>query len=254
MAHDDREKQVPWPVAVSFLIRPLDDEFTLPQVYAVAEPLRRAFPKNHHVEAKIRQSLQVLRERGMVQFRGAGRYRKVATVRASTVRLDFGVAARFVSGSQIARVAVESWAAANVSCWRCRSALLLVPTNAALLDAMCGASGHQVQIKAVNGVAGDVLTGAAYGPIARRLAEGPLPDYLVVSYDRPRAAVVIAEFIAGEAIVTKRVVPRSPLGPNAKRAGWIGSTIDVSGLERHVVVGPSLSPEIAVWTATARAT
>src|ERR1700722_1071594 len=68
---------VPWPVAVSFLIRPLPDDFTLPDVYAIADPLRGAFPNNKHVEAKIRQSLQILRDRGEIAFEGGGRYRKV---------------------------------------------------------------------------------------------------------------------------------------------------------------------------------
>jgi hypothetical protein len=54
------DSQVPWPIAVSFLIRPLDDSFTLPEVYAIAQPLRRSFPNNGHVEAKIRQSPQIL--------------------------------------------------------------------------------------------------------------------------------------------------------------------------------------------------
>jgi hypothetical protein len=58
-------------VALSFLIRPLPPEFSLPEVYAIADPLRKAFPNNKHVEAKIRQSLQILRDRGEVA-RGAG--------------------------------------------------------------------------------------------------------------------------------------------------------------------------------------
>lgn len=47
------ETRVPWPVAVSFLIDPLGNSFTLPDVYALADPLRSAFPNNRYVEAKI---------------------------------------------------------------------------------------------------------------------------------------------------------------------------------------------------------
>jgi hypothetical protein len=61
---------VPWPVAVSFLIRPLPEVFALPDVYAIADPLRKAFANNQHVEAKIRQSLQILRDRGQIAFQG----------------------------------------------------------------------------------------------------------------------------------------------------------------------------------------
>lgn len=97
------DARVPWLIAVSFLIRPLDESSTLPEVYAIAEPLRRSFPDNHNVEAKIRQSLRILRDRGRVAFEGSGRYRKLLADVRPSVHLDFGEAARYTSRSQIAR-------------------------------------------------------------------------------------------------------------------------------------------------------
>ena len=101
--------------------RPLDESFTLPEVYAIAEPLRRSFPNNRHVEAKIRQSLQILRDRGRIAFDGSGRYRKLLADVRPSVHLDFGEATRYTSRSQVVRVAVEAWAASNVRCWRCEA-------------------------------------------------------------------------------------------------------------------------------------
>jgi hypothetical protein len=66
---------------------------------------------------------------------------------------------------------------------------------------------------AVSGVASDRIPGAAYAPMAERLAEGSLPDYLVVSYDVRRATVVLAEFIDGDSIDALRVHARTALGP-----------------------------------------
>jgi Dam-replacing family protein/DpnI-like restriction endonuclease len=238
---------VPWPVAVSFLIRPLPADFALQDVYAVADPLRRAFPKNHNVEAKIRQSLQILRDRGEIAFEGGGRYRKLKPVVKRTVRIDFAEARQYVSGSQVARVAIEAWAASNVDCWRCKSPLLLVPPNRKLLDALCQRHGHEVQMKAVAGVAGDRLTAAAYGPMVTRIKSGVLPDYLIVSYDRLRSIVLLAEFVDGATLVADRVMARAPLSTTARRAGWIGATIDLSRLRRHAVVGPSFDPEARDW-------
>ena len=57
-------RNVPWAVAVSFLIRPLPDVFSLPEVYAVADPLRKAFPNNQHVEAPPRPRRHRLRGQG----------------------------------------------------------------------------------------------------------------------------------------------------------------------------------------------
>jgi hypothetical protein len=241
------ESHVPWPVAVSFLIRPLGDSFVLADVYALADPLRSAFPQNQHVEAKIRQSLQILRARGRIAFEGHGHYRKlVADIRPS-VNLDFAEAANYTSRSQVARVAVEAWAATNVACNRCKSPLLLVPNNSKLLDAVCRKHQHEVQVKGVSGPAPDRLLTAAYGPMAERLVNGTLPDYLIVSYDRLREAVILAEFIDGRTIDHTRLRARTALSQDAKRAGWIGSTIDLNGLCRDVVVGPSLHPEIERW-------
>ncbi len=51
-------------------------EFTLRQFYARSfEDLSLLHPGNQHVKAKIRQQLQVLRDGGLVEFLGKGRYR-----------------------------------------------------------------------------------------------------------------------------------------------------------------------------------
>lgn len=51
-------------------------EFSLSDVYNFTERLRRLHPENHHIEAKIRQQLQILRDKGILEFMGRGRYRK----------------------------------------------------------------------------------------------------------------------------------------------------------------------------------
>jgi hypothetical protein len=177
MAVNRGETQVPWPMAVASLIESLPETFMLAEVYALAESLGRAFPNNKHIQAKIRQSLQTLRDRGHLAFVGGGRYAKIVPVPPKSVLLDFGAAARFSSGSQIARVAVEAWAARNVVCRRCASPLVLVPPNAKLLDALCRAQHHEVQIKGLARAATDRLTASAFAPIAERLAFGRLPDF-----------------------------------------------------------------------------
>ena len=50
-------------------------EFILPDVYAFAAQLQELHPDNRHVPDKIRQQLQVLKDLGLVEFLGGGRYR-----------------------------------------------------------------------------------------------------------------------------------------------------------------------------------
>ena len=52
--------------------------FNLPEVYAVMAPIVAAHPDNQHAEAKIRQVLQYLRDRGDIEFLGGyGQYRRL---------------------------------------------------------------------------------------------------------------------------------------------------------------------------------
>ncbi|MBS1263594.1 MAG: hypothetical protein MAG715_00777 [Methanonatronarchaeales archaeon] len=51
------------------------DEFTLREVYGYEEELSKRHPDNNHVRAKVRQQLQVLRDRGLIEFLGDGHYR-----------------------------------------------------------------------------------------------------------------------------------------------------------------------------------
>ena len=53
--------------------------FTLNDVYAFEDELRASYPGNRHVRAKIRQKLQVLRDRGFLEFIGNGTYRMIPT-------------------------------------------------------------------------------------------------------------------------------------------------------------------------------
>ncbi len=50
-------------------------QFSLDDVYAFERPLSRLYPSNRHVKQKIRQQLQVLRDRGYLDFVSRGNYR-----------------------------------------------------------------------------------------------------------------------------------------------------------------------------------
>jgi type II restriction enzyme len=49
--------------------------FTLSDVYKFEGHLSQLYPDNRHIQAKIRQQLQVLRDAGLISFEGSGRYR-----------------------------------------------------------------------------------------------------------------------------------------------------------------------------------
>lgn len=51
--------------------------FTLSDVYAFEKELQEQYPNNHFVKDKIRQQLQVLRDKNIIEFIGRGQYRKL---------------------------------------------------------------------------------------------------------------------------------------------------------------------------------
>lgn len=46
-------------------------------MYAFAEELKIKHPNNNNIEAKIRQQLQLLRDKGFVDFSSRGNYKKL---------------------------------------------------------------------------------------------------------------------------------------------------------------------------------
>ena len=66
-----------WTLDVWQCIDRLDDKFTLTQVYAFTEQLQFKHPDNNYIQDKIRQQLQVLRDKGIIEFLGRGNYQKI---------------------------------------------------------------------------------------------------------------------------------------------------------------------------------
>ena len=66
-----------WTLDIWQCIDRLDATFSLKQVYAFTEELKLKHPDNNHIPDKIRQQLQVLRDKGIIEFVGRGRYQKI---------------------------------------------------------------------------------------------------------------------------------------------------------------------------------
>ena len=72
---DDLEKRG-WTFEVLKIIDKCTDNFTLKDVYKYEVKLEKTFTKNNHIKDKLRQQLQILRDKGYIEFLGAGNYRK----------------------------------------------------------------------------------------------------------------------------------------------------------------------------------
>ena len=77
MRIDDLESRG-WLFDVLHCVNGIDTaEFSLSQMYQFETVLEEKHPGNHNVRPKIRQQLQMLRDRGIIEFLGKGQYRKM---------------------------------------------------------------------------------------------------------------------------------------------------------------------------------
>lgn len=53
------------------------DSFSLEDIYKFEVRLKNKFPNNNFIKDKIRQQLQVLRDKGIIEFQSLGRYKKI---------------------------------------------------------------------------------------------------------------------------------------------------------------------------------
>ena len=154
--------------------------------------------------------------------------------------MDFSVAAPFVSAAQAARVALETWASFNLYCLDCTSdALDRLPNNTPVADFKCYACGRFYQLKAKDGRFGLRIAGAAYQPTIDSIRRGAMPEHIFVEFDKRFNTVVFVNAIPGRLITEDRVVPRKPLSVKARRAGWQGCNIVISGLPSVRMVAPA---------------
>lgn len=53
------------------------ETFTLKEMYTFEKFLKEKYPKNNHIKDKIRQQLQFLRDKGLIEFKSRGTYKKI---------------------------------------------------------------------------------------------------------------------------------------------------------------------------------
>ena len=68
-------KRKAWTSDVLYCIQQLDKkEFNLSEIYSYQDYLAKLHPNNYNIRPKIRQQLQILRDRGILKFEGKGNY------------------------------------------------------------------------------------------------------------------------------------------------------------------------------------
>lgn len=141
------------------------------------------------------------------------------------------------SGSQRARVMTEPWAAEQVYCPACESPRLeLAPANMPAYDLGCPGCGERFQLKSRNSPIGRKVVDSAYSTMMRALRSDHAPGLFVLRYDPADLQVadllLVPRFFLHEQAIEKR----RPLGPAARRAGWVGCNILLDRIPKDGII------------------
>ena len=143
------------------------------------------------------------------------------------MRLEMDTSAGFglKGGSQIARRITESWGESNLYCAACDSASLRrTLANTEVRDFTCDACDARYEMKAGRTWNVNRIPDAGYDAMMRAIKNDRAPNLLVLQYNATwhvANLMLVPSFFFTESAIERR----PPLGPSARRAGWVGCNI-----------------------------
>ncbi|MDO5059573.1 MAG: DpnI domain-containing protein [Neisseria sp.] len=139
------------------------------------------------------------------------------------------LAENYKNAAQIARVLTESWMAENVYCPSCGSKpIYKVENGRPVQDFICTGCKEQFELKSKNTQSvGKKIVDGAYHTMIQRIQADDNPNFFFLSYSKSDYSVRQLLLVPKHFMTADMIMRRKPLPETAKRAGWIGCTIDI---------------------------
>ena len=138
------------------------------------------------------------------------------------------------SNSRIYGEVIELWVENNIPC-ECGGKLITQPVNQKSIDCICNQCSKNIQIKSsskafnINRNNQLKILGAEYTTTLNSINSQDDWDLMLVHYNKEKNIVEGIKMIKASDITADNVLPRKPLGPNARRAGWQGCYLIFDG-------------------------
>lgn len=144
--------------------------------------------------------------------------------------LDASLASGYKSQSQIARRVTEQWGLDNLYCPACDSnQLTQSPNNTPAIDFVCPRCQQTYQLKSSSKWNEQKVMDAGYEAMMKAVLSDATPNLLVMQYSaewRVANLLLVPSFFFSPSSIEKR----KPLGPDARRAGWVGCNIALDAI------------------------
>jgi len=139
--------------------------------------------------------------------------------------LDSSLATGYKSLSQVARRVSEHWGLHNLYCSACDSDHLTPsPNNTPAIDFVCPRCQQNYQLKCSSKWNEQKVMDAGYKAMMEAVQSDKTPNLLVMQYSatwQVHNLLLVPSFFFSPSAIQKR----NPLGPKARRPGWIGCNI-----------------------------
>lgn len=132
---------------------------------------------------------------------------------------------RYRSGTRVARVVSERWLGAHMYCPACScDSLVAAPNNAPGIDFTCPRCPERYQLKSRKSVLANRIVDSAYEKMVQSINSDQSPNLVLLQYS---AAWTVSNLLLVPHFffTTHAIERRKPLGPAARRAGWVGCNI-----------------------------
>lgn len=144
---------------------------------------------------------------------------------------DTRLADGYTSQSQRARVLTEAWVDEVIFCPNCgRVNVDKYPNNQPVADFHCLHCNEEYELKSKEGSIGSKIVDGAYSTMLERLTSSNNPNFFLLGYDLSDFSVTNFLVIPKHFFVPEIIEKRKPLTLTARRAGWIGCNIMLSGI------------------------
>jgi type II restriction enzyme len=137
------------------------------------------------------------------------------------------------SNSQVARVVTEDWCRRELYCLACYSeSFQATPTGSPACDFVCPSCKENYELKSCRHGFGRRIADSGYQAMMAAIRDERTPSLIALQYSS--TFQVISLFVVPRYFITEGVIEkRPPLGPTARRAGWVGCNILLHRIPEH---------------------
>jgi len=144
--------------------------------------------------------------------------------------LDVTIANQYKSTPQKTRVFTENWVNQEIFCPACGADIIKFENNRPAADFYCEECKEEYELKSKRNIIGNKIVDGAYQTTIERLESHNNPNLFLLNYN-PKNYEITNFFVVPKYFFIPEIIEkRNPLSATARRAGWTGCNILLSGI------------------------